>query len=118
MADPVGTREIADRLGAARQTVWTWIDQGIFPDPDWASVNARPAWEWERVLRWAGDGQRLHQAPVRAEYRKRFGVEPPAFRPAGPITDQVAKVNAETKAAKAKAAKAKGRRKPRATATA
>ncbi len=106
MADPVGVREIAERLGASRKTVWKWTNQGIFPDAEYPAVNTFPAWEWETVLRWVGDSRRLHHPPARVEYKRRFGQEAPAFRPAGPMTDEVAAFNAETLARKTKVAKA------------
>jgi hypothetical protein len=51
--DPVGTIEIAERLGVTRDAVNQWRKRGLgFPEPRWA-VGGRPAWEWEDVEAWA-----------------------------------------------------------------
>ena len=51
-ADPVGTVEIAARLGVKRGTVDQWRQRDIgFPDPRW-TVGGRPAWQWDDVEAW------------------------------------------------------------------
>ena len=51
--DPVGTVEIAKRLGVARRTVDQWRQRKTgFPEPRW-SVGGRPAWNYDEVLAWA-----------------------------------------------------------------
>lgn len=54
----VGTKEIASRLGVARDTVNTWRQRNTgFPAPSW-TIGGRPAWDWEQVKQWAeGRGQ-------------------------------------------------------------
>ena len=51
---PVGTVEIAERLGVARGTVDQWRQRPAvnFPDPTW-TVGGRPAWDWAEVHAWA-----------------------------------------------------------------
>lgn len=52
-ADPVGTVEIAQRLGVSRAAVDAWRARGLgFPEPRW-TVGGRPAWEWADVHAWA-----------------------------------------------------------------
>ncbi|HZA75497.1 MAG TPA: hypothetical protein VE623_03810 [Acidimicrobiales bacterium] len=51
--EPVGTIEIAERLGVTRDAVNQWRRRGLgFPEPQW-NVGGRPAWEWEDVEAWA-----------------------------------------------------------------
>lgn len=51
--EPVGTVEIADRLGVSRKAVDAWRARGLdFPEPR-GLVGGRPAWHWPDVLRWA-----------------------------------------------------------------
>jgi hypothetical protein len=57
--EPVGTIEIAERLGVTRDAVNQWRRRGIgFPEPRW-NVGGRPAWEWEDVEAWARKTGRL-----------------------------------------------------------
>ncbi len=52
-AEPVGTVEIAARLGVARATVDSWRARSTgFPAPAW-TVGGRPAWDWAEVAEWA-----------------------------------------------------------------
>lgn len=60
--DPVGTVEIAERLGVTRSTVdkWRLRDLG-FPSPRW-TVGGRPAWDYTTdVLPWAKETGRLKE---------------------------------------------------------
>ncbi|MGE0796550.1 MAG: helix-turn-helix transcriptional regulator [Acidimicrobiia bacterium] len=51
--DPVGTVEIAQRLGVSRSAVDAWRSRSLeFPAPRW-TVGGRPAWAWEDVHAWA-----------------------------------------------------------------
>lgn len=53
MCDPVGTHEIAQRLGVTRKAVHKWRERGLgFPDARWL-VGNRPAWDFGRdVVPW------------------------------------------------------------------
>lgn len=50
--EPVGMKEIAERLGYQVESIWQWRAQPSFPKPRW-SVSGRPAWDWPVVERWA-----------------------------------------------------------------
>jgi hypothetical protein len=50
--DPVGTDDIADRLGVKRQTVAMWRYRKLLPEPSW-TVSGRPAWNWPDIQKWA-----------------------------------------------------------------
>ena len=53
--DPVGTVEIAARLGVSRSAVDQWRHRGLsFPEPTW-TVGGRPAWRWGDVAAWASE---------------------------------------------------------------
>lgn len=52
MCDPVGIKEIADRLGVRPQTSAMWKFRGLLPDPAY-KVSGMPAWEWRIIERWA-----------------------------------------------------------------
>jgi predicted DNA-binding transcriptional regulator AlpA len=53
MSDPVGTVEIAARLGVSRSAVDAWRHRHPdFPEPRW-TVGGRPAWDWSDVEAWA-----------------------------------------------------------------
>ena len=56
--DPVGSDDIAQRLGVASQTVKTWKLRGVLPPPTW-TVSGRPAWNWPDIERWARETKRL-----------------------------------------------------------
>jgi hypothetical protein len=49
---PVGAAEIAERLGVRPQTVHTWRQRGLMPEPRWR-VSGQPAWEWSDIETWA-----------------------------------------------------------------
>lgn len=57
-ADPVGTVEIAARLGVKRATVDQWRVRNLLPSPTW-TVGGRPAWEWAMIEAWARATGRL-----------------------------------------------------------
>jgi hypothetical protein len=57
---PVGAAEIADRLGVKPQTVHTWRQRNLMPEPRW-SVSGQPAWEWSEIQEWAKRTGRLHE---------------------------------------------------------
>jgi DNA-binding transcriptional MerR regulator len=56
--EPVGAREIAERLGVEQRTVVTWHYRKLLPEPRW-TVSGNPAWEWRDVERWAEKTGRL-----------------------------------------------------------
>lgn len=57
--DPVGTVEIAARMGVSRKAVDQWRVRGLgFPVPAW-TVGGRPAWSWPDVEEWARTTGRL-----------------------------------------------------------
>jgi len=47
--DPVGEREIADRLGLARGTIHKWRQRGQLPAPEF-TISGQPAWNWATVV--------------------------------------------------------------------
>lgn len=51
-ADPVGVREIAERLGVRQQTVAQWKYKGLMPDAPWV-VSGYPCWPWDQIEQWA-----------------------------------------------------------------
>lgn len=51
-ADPVGVKDIAERLGVKQQTVSMWRYRGILPEPKWI-VSDAPVWQWTDIERWA-----------------------------------------------------------------
>jgi predicted DNA-binding transcriptional regulator AlpA len=57
-SDPVGTVEIAQRLGVKRATVDQWRQRKLMPEPDW-TVGGRPAWRLGTILAWARETGRL-----------------------------------------------------------
>ena len=61
--DPVGRREIADRLDVKEGTVDTWRQRDWlnFPAPRW-TVGGRPAWDWSDITDWAAN-----RAPINEE---------------------------------------------------
>jgi predicted DNA-binding transcriptional regulator AlpA len=51
-ADPVGSADIAKRLGLKRQTVAVWRRRHPdFPQPRWI-VSGQPAWDWQDIVPW------------------------------------------------------------------
>lgn len=81
--DPVGVPELADRLGVAATTPHQWKGRGLMPPHDYV-VSGVPAWDWYKVLEWAGDSGRIYNAVAVAEYRRLFGREPKKPRLGGP----------------------------------
>lgn len=50
--EPVGTMEIAERLGVTRHAVDKWRQRDpTFPEPRW-KIGGRPAWNWADVEAW------------------------------------------------------------------
>lgn len=56
--DPVGTLEIAKRLGVRQQTVAMWKLRGLLPAPEW-TISGNPAWDWPDIEVWARESGRL-----------------------------------------------------------
>ncbi len=52
MADPVGLKEIAERLEVRRQTAAMWHYRQLLPAPRW-TVSGQPAWDWSDIEPWA-----------------------------------------------------------------
>lgn len=50
--EPVGAKEIAERLGVEPTAVYQWQQRGVFIDPRW-TVGGRPCWNWPAVESWA-----------------------------------------------------------------
>jgi hypothetical protein len=60
--EPVGSVEIAERLGVKRNTVDHWRLRATgFPEPRW-TVGGRPAWDWEDIATWARETGRYPAA--------------------------------------------------------
>lgn len=86
-ADPVGILEIAERLGVPVRTVHTWRYRHALPDPDYTAINGSRAWEWNRILLWAGETGRLRRPEHYEEYRRQTGREPTPNWPTHPRTE-------------------------------
>lgn len=56
--EPVGLKEIAERLGVAQATADQWRQRGVLPEPVWV-VGGRPAWTWPLIEGWARETGRL-----------------------------------------------------------
>lgn len=56
--DPVGSEDIATRLGVKRDTVKMWKQRGLLPEPRW-TVSGRPCWNWPDIEDWARRTRRL-----------------------------------------------------------
>lgn len=63
---PVGAAEIAERLGVKPQTVHTWRQRGLLPEPRW-TVSGQPAWEWAEIEQWAIRSGRLRKRDAHAD---------------------------------------------------
>lgn len=86
-ADPVGLQEIIERLGVGASSPRQWRYRGIFPEPDYESINGLQAWEWETILRWAGATGRLGEGTgPYEEFVERFGSKPLERRVGGSMT--------------------------------
>lgn len=58
-ADPVGLKEIGERLGGVRRgTLDSWRTRRVLPEPRWI-VGGWPAWHWPDIERWARETGRL-----------------------------------------------------------
>lgn len=62
---PVGAAEIAERLGVRPQTVHTWRQRKLMPQPRW-TVSGQPAWDWSEIEAWAMRTGRLRARDVHA----------------------------------------------------
>lgn len=61
VCEPVGEKEIGERLGVRKQTVAMWLHRPPvvpLPPPRW-TVSGNPAWNWPDVEAWARDTGRL-----------------------------------------------------------
>lgn len=74
--DPVGIPDIAERLGVAATTPHQWKTRGLLPAPDYTISGIVLAWDWRKVLRWAGLNGRIYRPEAIEEYREYFGEEP------------------------------------------
>ena len=65
LRDPVGTKEIAERLHTKRATVYSWCgrrpERDPMPEPD-THISGTPVWQWHRVQAWAIMTGRLPQS--------------------------------------------------------
>ena len=50
--DPVGTAEIAERLGVQRNTVQVWRKRGVLLEPK-SIASGVALWDWPDVEAWA-----------------------------------------------------------------
>lgn len=50
--DPVGPKEIADRLEVSVNTVHSWRNRDAIIDPD-VVISGVPVWSWDRIASWA-----------------------------------------------------------------
>jgi hypothetical protein len=62
---PVGSAEIASRLRVRPQTVHTWRQRRLMPEPRW-TVSGQPAWDWSDVEAWARRTGRLREPDIHA----------------------------------------------------
>ena len=70
---PVGSAEIAARLNVRPQTVHTWRQRGLMPEPRW-TVSGQPAWDWTDVEAWARRTGRLREPDAHAALLELEGV--------------------------------------------
>ena len=63
--DPVGLKEIAERLGVKPQTAWVWRHRDILPQPRWI-ISGQPAWNWPDIEKWY-DGRSGRGIPKKAD---------------------------------------------------
>jgi hypothetical protein len=70
---PVGSAEIAARLRVRPQTVHTWRQRGLMPEPRW-TVSGQPAWDWTDIEAWARRTGRLREPDVHAALLELEGI--------------------------------------------
>jgi len=70
---PVGAAEIAERLGVRAQTVHTWRQRKLMPEPRW-TVSGLPTWDWNEIEEWARRTGRLKAADVHADLAELEGM--------------------------------------------
>lgn len=119
--DPVGVQEIAERLGLESRSVHMIGRRGQLPEPDY-TTNGFRAWEWTKILWWAGETDRLRTSELVEEYRDVFGHGPVARGGPRPTPGVVHRVDDRPAVPRvpghnAKAAKAAKAAKPAAKAT-
>lgn len=70
--EPVGEKQIADRLGVAPDTPQQWYRRGELP-PEWGRVGNGPAWCWpHQIVPWA------KREPADSRWRSRWDRRPGA----------------------------------------
>jgi len=55
--DPVGARDIAERLEVQQNTVAMWRKRGLLPPHRW-TVSGFPAWNWPDIEKWDRETRR------------------------------------------------------------
>jgi hypothetical protein len=64
--EPVGAKEIAERLGVRMQTVHMWRYREVIPEPRWV-VSGQPCWNWRDIDVWVEQSERrevMQMGPV------------------------------------------------------
>lgn len=85
--DPyLGGREVAAFLNVRPRTVNQWRFRRRLPEADLV-LRATNLWRRSTILRWAGDTGRLRAPALRAEYEKRWEIEPLPYRQGGRIPE-------------------------------
>lgn len=56
--EPVGVKEIAERLDVQPNTVHVWRHRRVLPEPK-GSVSGDPVWDWPDIEAWAEETGRL-----------------------------------------------------------
>lgn len=56
--DPVGIKEIAERLGVPPGTVAVWHHRGLMPKSRHVA-SGKPVWRWATIRKWAEQTGRL-----------------------------------------------------------
>ena len=85
VCEPVGLKEMAERLGVAQGTAWQWKKRGVLPEPDFPSVHGRAAWNWPTILKWAGRRGSIHCEEGVKAFVDMFDDLPHYARLGGPI---------------------------------
>jgi len=62
---PVGAAEIAERLHVKPQTVHTWRQRKLMPEPRW-TISGQPAWDWAEIEAWARRTGRIRETDIYA----------------------------------------------------